>query len=115
MGGKINIIYSDKISERKFGDLEGRTADKFAQVNINDLYNFNYEEKYGGVETLKNFYSRTSELLNEIKEEYKDKNVMLVTHGGTIRVINAYFNGIPENGILDKDGVRNCELREYDL
>ena len=43
-----------------------------------------------------------------------DKNILLVTHGGTCRAINAYFNGISEEGIVVSAKIKNCEIREFE-
>ena len=51
---------------------------------------------------------------DEIQEKYKDKNILLVTHGGTCRAINAYFNGIGENGHVQSAHIKNCEIREFE-
>ena len=51
---------------------------------------------------------------DEIKEKYKDRNVLIVTHGGTCRAINAYFNGIEEDGHITSANIKNCEIREYE-
>ncbi len=37
-------------------------------------------------------------LLDEIKEKYKNKNILLVTHGGVARAIHFYFNELPKDG-----------------
>ena len=50
-----------------------------------------------------------------LQEKYKDKNVLLVTHGGTCRAINAYFNGIGENGHVQSAHIKNCEIREFEF
>ena len=45
--------------------------------------------------------------------DYSDKKVLLVTHGGTSRAIEAYFKGT-ENGIMPPETLQNCEIREYE-
>ena len=49
-----------------------------------------------------------------LQEKYKDKNILLVTHGGTCRAINAYFNGIDEDGYVQSVKINNCEIKEYE-
>ena len=63
---------------------------------------------------MRNICERVWDLLDEIKEKYKDKNVLLVTHGGTCRAINAYFNGIDEDGYVQSVKINNCEIKEYE-
>ena len=40
--------------------------------------------------------------------------MLIVTHGGTCRAINAYFNGIEEDGNIPSANIKNCEIREYE-
>ena len=58
--------------------------------------------------------SEMIEMQNILQEKYKDKNILLVTHGGTCRAINAYFNGIGENGHVQSAHIKNCEIREFE-
>ena len=63
---------------------------------------------------MRDICERVWDLLDEIKEKYKDKNILLVTHGGTCRAINAYFNGIDEDGYVQSVKINNCEIKEYE-
>ena len=51
--------------------------------------------------------------------KYK-KNIMtkiffLLHTGGASRAINAYFNGISDDGIVVSSNIKNCEIREYEF
>ena len=63
---------------------------------------------------MKSVYKRVAECLDEIKEKYKDKTILLVTHGGALRAIYWYFNGIPEDGSVGYNIHANCEIKEYE-
>ena len=80
-------------------------------IDIINNYNLNWNKLK--VESIQNVCNRVWNLLDEIQEKYKDKNILLVTHGGTCRAINAYFNGISEEGIVVSAKIKNCEIREY--
>ena len=67
------------------------------------------------METIPDLFKRIKEFLDEIKEKYKDKNILLVTHGGVARGIYFYFNDIPKDGNLEKFGSSNCGIKEYEL
>ena len=51
----------------------------------------------------------------ELKKEYDNKTLILVTHSGLIRVLYYYFAGIPEDGILSEIEIENCSVFKYDL
>lgn len=105
----IEIIYDDRLRERYFGDYEGTPAN----FNEDPIYNLKTNIKENNIETAQEIYNRVSGLLDEIKEKYKDKKVLLVTHGGTTRAIEAYFNGL-NNDIMPPETIKNCEIREYE-
>lgn len=55
---------------------------------------------------------RVYSALDDIIENYKDKTVLIVSHGGVCRVIETYFN----NMTTDKYSnwfMGNCQLIEY--
>ena len=79
------------------------------------LWDYNENSNYQNTEPVVELCKRVWGFLDEVKEKYNDKNVLLVTHGGTMRTINAYFNGIDENGLLPKIEAVNCEIKEYEL
>ena len=106
----IPIIYTDALRERKFGDLEGVISD----FDEDPMYDINTNINDKNIEPVLDLYKRVSDLLNEIKEKYNDKKVLLVTHGGVARAIDCYFNGIPEDKEdTGKFMLSNCEIKEY--
>ena len=105
------------IIERECGTIEGTTRKEWNDIVKNDIsiinnYNLNYNEH--NIEPIQDVCKRVWNLLDEIKEKYKDRNVLIVTHGGTCRAINAYFNGIEEDGNIPSANIKNCEIREYE-
>lgn len=105
----IPIIYTDALRERQFGELEGVISD----FDEDPMYDININLKDKNIEPVSDLYKRVSDLLNEVKEKYSDKKVLLVTHGGTSRAIEAYFKGVNEKGIMPPETLQNCEIREY--
>ena len=53
--------------------------------------------------------------LDEIKLKYKDKTILLVTHNIVIRAIKAYKLGIPENGNIREYGIKNAEIKKFEI
>ena len=51
--------------------------------------------------------------LNEIKEKYKGKNVLIVTHAGVCLYIREYFEGKPSSGNYSEYKLKNCECLKY--
>lgn len=107
---KLPIIYDERLIERDTGELTGRHI----SGEFRDVY-WNYYSKEYDVEHVDELFSRVYSVLDEIKEKYSDKNVLIVTHNGVARAVYAYFNGIPENGDMLNVGIqKNCEIKEYE-
>ena len=114
---KVPIMFDKALEERGFGYFEGKIRkeihDEILDSEILDNYSLNKE--YKGVETIRGLCDRVWRLLNELKEEYADKNILLVTHGGVTRAISGYFNGVNDKGILEDLDLQNCEIRRYEI
>lgn len=106
----VEIIYDKRLIERNFGDYEGMPT----TLNEEPLYNLEKNLNKNNVETAQKLYERVTSILNEVKEKYNGKKVLLVTHGGTTRAIETYFYGLNENGIMPPETIKNCEIREYE-
>lgn len=106
------VIYDDRIIERDCGEFLGMSWDSFDR----DWYwNYNNKTIYEKAESIDTLFKRVYEFLDDIKEKYNDKTILLVTHSGVTKVINCYFNGVPEDGNLQVIGLKNCEVKMYEL
>ena len=109
---KIPIIYSDSLLGRDHGEFTGKPKES---INFDEYWNYNKNIQYKRAESVQDLYNRVAKLIEEIKEKYAGKNVIIVTHSGIMRVLYYYFKGIPDNGILSEITIRNCEIFEYDI
>lgn len=109
----IPIIIDEAIIERRYGKFEGKIN---KELDIYEMWNYKLNKQYEGVESVGEEFNRIEKFLNKIKEEYKDKTVLIVTHGGVAVPIRAKLEGIPD-GIEDLThfGIDNCEVKEYEI
>lgn len=92
----IEIITQDGLKELNFGGWEGCTIE---EVNKNvqqsaQLYNlFNNPSKYIPFdgETYEEIMNRINKTMDEIIEKNKDKKVLIVTHGISLKILLCYF------------------------
>lgn len=112
----VPVIYDDRLKERTLGHLDGKKFDEEGH-GIDDYRNYYYRYNMDDVEEMPDFFGRIQSFLDELKnnEEYKDKKILVVTHGGVMRVIHFIFNPIPEDGDLSSYFNSNCEIVEYEL
>lgn len=112
-GRKIPIIIDKGIEERYFGKFEGKTRKEF---NFDEIWNYKLDKQYEDAESVGELFTRVQRFLEKIKEEYKDRTVLLVTHGGVCVPIRATLEGIPKGmEVLRGLGLENCEVKEYEL
>lgn len=113
---KYKIIYEKDLEERGFGDFEGKTKEEIKEMvgdweKIHD-YKINSNER--NIEPIKDVCNRVWNFLDKVKEEQAGKNILIVTHAGVCRAINAYFNGADEEGNIASAKMDNCEVREFE-
>ena len=53
-------------------------------------------------------------LIDELKMEYNDKNVLIISHGGVCRIINTYFRDMTNEEFFHYR-LENGKLEEYEL
>ena len=105
-----NIIVDDRLIERFNGKLEGcNNWDILRNIPWNEERVIEYD-----VEPLSKLQKRVYEFLDEIINNYKDKDILIVTHAGTAQQIRGYFEGTPPDNDYSKYRINNCEIVKYD-
>ena len=108
----IPVVYDSRIIERDFGEFENLHYDEYDNETLWDYYK---NEKYAKAESMKEFFDRIYSFLDDINKKFKDKNILLITHGGVSVAINCYFNKhIPEGSLSNTNlFLKNCEIATY--
>jgi len=107
---KNQIIYDDRIRERDCGDLSGKPL---SATNREEYWNYNTQIQYGTSENIKFFFKRVCDFLIDLKKQKYD-SVLIVAHSGVSKAFSYYFEGI-QNGLFLNRGLKNCEIKEYNL
>lgn len=120
----VKIIEDNRIMERSYGKCEGLTKEereKLRNVNteMRNIWNYSYNSTINNVETMQDFCSRIYKFLDDITEKYKDKNILLVTHGGVSIPIKCYFTKYPLKKLNRRNeeikALKNCEIVKFSL
>jgi len=104
------IIYDDRIRERSCGNLSGKPLEV---TNREEYWNYYTTIQYGTSENIKLFFERVYNFLDELKTKNYN-NVLIVVHSGVSKAFSGYFNGINDGKFLNR-GLKNCEIKEYEL
>jgi len=108
----IEIIKDDRLLSRNHGEFQGKRR---TDINLKDYWNIKKNIKYQKAENITDLYNRIISLIIDIKKQYSDKNVLLVTHSGICRILHYYFNGINKDGDMTEYESTNCSFEEYEL
>ncbi len=111
ISGKDPII-DDRLIERKMGQFEGKS---------NILYDskkyWDYKANHGdnGVEPVQDLFKRVKSFIEELKQKYSDKTILIVSHGATVRALHFVISSYSEDEDFLNFDVPNCKVFEYDL
>lgn len=101
----VPLTFHDELKEVNFGILNGTPyLDEYKERHKN----LDYDWGPSG-ESFKDFKTRTLNILKIIRGEHKDREVLIVAHGGTIRLLHF----LEFNQILDDIG--NTSLHSFNL
>jgi len=106
----VELILDDRLRERNYGSHEGKPPEI---IGTREVWR---NELPGAKESLEQVFIRISGFLDDIKERYKGRTILLVTHGGTTTAFCRYFD---KNFSLEKNtGIQvfgNCVLKEFEF
>ncbi|MGL5656797.1 MAG: histidine phosphatase family protein [Fusobacteriaceae bacterium] len=98
------IIIREDFCELGMGTVQGKTYEEFASLHPQEYHNyFNNSNNYNPLgfqgESFVELSKRIERGMNELKREFSNKKVLLITHGVTIQGIISFIN----NGYVNLD------------
>lgn len=107
----VKVIIKDELIERDFGKYESQP---YSSIDGDMCWNYYLNTYDNEIEPLKCVFERVYNLLDEIKKEYKSKNILIVAHNDIGRAVYCYFNGVPSKGNVRDIGVGNAQILKYE-
>ncbi len=113
----IPVTQDDRIREIHFGDWEDRSSAELMHTDADALSRFwqnpfDYPPPNG--EHLLDFEARVLSAWEDIQQKFHGKKVLLITHGGVIRMIVCHILQHPLKRVLDID-VRHASIRHVEI
>ena len=109
---KYDIIIDKRLIERDFGLSEGKPVDEELTIKY---WDFKLNTDINGVEKVQDLMFRITEFIEDMRNKYNDKKVLVVAHSAILRAIHYAINGIPEDGDLLKIEIPNLRIVEYEI
>jgi broad specificity phosphatase PhoE len=112
----VELHLDPRLRERSFGAWEGLTAGEIEERFVDEHRRWQSGEGFGAddAEPFDAFAARIHAFLDDVLERHPDEEVLVVAHGGSIRVIHALATGL--DYVRDHrslPAVANCALARY--
>ena len=112
VGDRVEIQRDDRIIEREMGELEGRPKEEY---NAFQFWNYDKNRSDYGIEPIRDLFQRCENFLDELKEKYPDKSILVVTHSGPYRALRHLLKGDKIKGNLLDGKIENCSCEEFEI
>lgn len=107
--GAQKVIQTELLRERYFGDWE-----KTSHLNYEKIWHVDQttaESHEHNVEPLAHVWARTRELIKTIENTYQNKDILLVSHGDTLQILQAGLSGVDLTKHRDLLHLETAEIR----
>ena len=108
----VPVIIEERLRERKLGELEGNPITEKCEKEIWDC---KLNKAYANGESVLEFEKRVIHFIEEAKEKYKNKTILIVAHGGVAKIFKKYLYGTPKDENLNQYDMKNCEIIEAEI
>lgn len=109
---KVKIIYDNMIVERDFGDYEGKP------INFDLIvpqWDYKLNDSSHNIESIQECLLRAKKFIDQIKEEYSNKTILIISHGSFIKALHFNLIGYDENTDFLSFNPKNSVLYEYEI
>jgi probable phosphoglycerate mutase len=116
--GAAEVTDSAALRERCFGELEGTSAANYAKVWQADNAGADDGRAHppvGGIESAAAVLDRTTALIADLEHRHSGRDVLLVSHGDTLQILQAGFLRIDPARHRTVPHLETAEIRELHL
>ncbi len=98
--GVPEIIEDARLGEVGMGEFNGNPEPGFTQFRLGDFEKW-HKKNPKGIESFVELKTRVCSALDDIKEKYSDKKVLVVAHGDPIRIMQGYGRKIDDQDMFN--------------
>ncbi len=110
---KINIkpIFDIRLREINYGDYKGKLIKDY-RADFPSLKQRFFERPENGESRL-DVKKRLLDFFNEINEKYKNKNILIISHQGTLHILDRALIGIKDENLLVENKTFPLKVGEF--
>ena len=107
------VVIAEALRERCFGDWDGSAASNYARVWAADEADPVHPD--GGVEPAAAVLDRATALVAQLERRYRGRDILLVSHGDTLQILQAGFAGLDPSRHRTVPNLATAEIRRLHL
>ena len=107
------IIIDDRLQERWFGNWEKTLHSNYQKVWDDDKKN--PKHTIGNVESALAVQRRLAALIGDLERQYQDKNILLVSHGDPLQILQTWFQKKPPSDHRDMPHLSTAGIRKLEV
>ena len=111
--GAAEVAIAQALRERSFGDWEGSATENYERVWAADATDPDHAD--GNVEPVAAVLDRTSALVVELERRYSGRDILLVSHGDPLQILQAGFLRIDPSRHRSLPALGTAEIRPLRL
>ena len=111
--GAAEVAVAQALRERSFGDWEGSATENYERVWAADATDPDHAD--GNVEPVAAVLDRTSALVVELERRYSGRDILLVSHGDPLQILQAGFLRIDPSRHRSLPALGTAEIRPLRL
>lgn len=96
-----DIIFDERLVDIRLGVLHGKHTDTYFEIYLKERNFFNKPEKGESWEEVQN---RVIDFVKEIDKKYKDKKILIVSHGDPIWLLVGFLKNVSNEDLFEKRG-----------
>jgi len=113
LGLDQEISFDDRLRERWFGDWEHTSNEHYERVWEDDR--LNSAHTIANVESADDVQRRTIALIQELEERYRDRVILLVSHGDALQILHTGLKGVSAATHRELAHLKTAEIRRWDV
>ena len=106
---KQALTTDKRLRERYFGDWEGTSSGNYEKIWQQDAANASHD--CAGTESCVQVAERMSKLVMSYEQQFKDVDILLVSHGDPLQILECWFAGRPLSQHRQLRALQTAELR----
>lgn len=101
----LKIIFDKRLRDINFGIFQGKETDKYRNFFVNKKQRFFKRPPRG--ESWRDVRKRMIDFIKDIEKKYKNKTILIISHGDPLWLLFGTLKGLNEEGLLEKKHIKD--------